>query len=103
MCDSAEVTQPVFADADPTGWRRGRGPLRARLRRSLDPASGARPAGDPRRPGAAGASMSETVFTYGSPQLKIGGGAADEVGYDVAQLGVRRALVVTDPGVAATG
>ena len=46
---------------------------------------------------------SETVFTYGSPQLKIGAGAADEVGHDAAQLGVRRALVVTDPGVAATG
>jgi alcohol dehydrogenase class IV len=47
--------------------------------------------------------MTETVFTYGSPQLKIGAGAADEVGHDVAQLGVRRVLVVTDPGVAATG
>jgi hydroxyacid-oxoacid transhydrogenase len=47
--------------------------------------------------------VSETVFTYGSPQLKIGTGAADEVGHDVAQLGVRRALVVTDAGVAATG
>jgi alcohol dehydrogenase class IV len=47
--------------------------------------------------------MTETVFTYGSPQLKIGAGAADEVGHDVAQLGVRRALVVTDRGVAATG
>jgi len=45
----------------------------------------------------------ETVFTYGSPQLKIGAGAADEVGYDVAQLGVRRVLVVTDAGVAAAG
>jgi hydroxyacid-oxoacid transhydrogenase len=47
--------------------------------------------------------MTETVFTYGSPQLKIGAGAADEVGHDVAELGVRRALVVTDAGVAATG
>ena len=47
--------------------------------------------------------MSETVFTYGSPQLKIGAGASAEVGHDAAQLGVRRALVVTDPGVASTG
>jgi hydroxyacid-oxoacid transhydrogenase len=47
--------------------------------------------------------MSESVFTYGSPQLKIGAGAAEEVGHDVAQLGVRHALVITDPGVAATG
>jgi hydroxyacid-oxoacid transhydrogenase len=45
----------------------------------------------------------ETVFTYGAPALKFGVGAADEVGYDVRQLGVGRCLVVTDPGVAATG
>ena len=45
----------------------------------------------------------ETVFTYGSPRLRFGPGAADEIGYDLASLGVRRALVVTDPGVAATG
>jgi len=45
----------------------------------------------------------ETVFTYGSPQLKIGPGAADEIGYDVRQLGAGRVLVVTDCGVAATG
>ena len=45
----------------------------------------------------------ETVFTYGTPQLKFGSGASDEVGYDLSQYGVSRALVVTDPGVAATG
>jgi hydroxyacid-oxoacid transhydrogenase len=45
----------------------------------------------------------ETVFTYGAPHLKFGHGAADEIGYDLAQAGARRALVVTDPGVAATG
>jgi hydroxyacid-oxoacid transhydrogenase len=45
----------------------------------------------------------ESVFTYGAPSLKFGDGAADEIGYDLAQLGARRALVVTDPGVAATG
>ena len=45
----------------------------------------------------------ETVFTYGAPQLKFGTGASDEIGYDLAQYGVRRALVLTDPGVAATG
>ncbi|MEO3824527.1 hydroxyacid-oxoacid transhydrogenase [Actinomadura sp. B10D3] len=45
----------------------------------------------------------ETVFTYGAPQLKFGEGAADELGFDLAQLGARRVLVVTDPGVAATG
>jgi hydroxyacid-oxoacid transhydrogenase len=45
----------------------------------------------------------ESIFTYGAPTLKFGDGAADEIGYDLAQLGARRALVVTDVGVAATG
>ena len=45
----------------------------------------------------------ESVFTYGAPALKFGRGAADEVGHDVAALGARRVLVVTDAGVAATG
>jgi hydroxyacid-oxoacid transhydrogenase len=45
----------------------------------------------------------ETVFTYGAPLLKFGAGASDEVGYDLSTYGVRRVLVVTDPGVAATG
>ncbi|HVU90733.1 MAG TPA: hydroxyacid-oxoacid transhydrogenase [Jatrophihabitans sp.] len=45
----------------------------------------------------------ETVFTYGAPALKFGDGAADEIGYDLAQLGARRVLVVTDAGLAATG
>ncbi|MBO9522914.1 MAG: iron-containing alcohol dehydrogenase [Nocardioidaceae bacterium] len=47
--------------------------------------------------------MSESVFTYGAPGLKFGTGASDEIGYDLSQYDVRRALVVTDPGVAATG
>ena len=46
---------------------------------------------------------SETVFTYGAPVLKFGTGASDEIGYDLAQYGARRVLVVTDPGIAATG
>lgn len=45
----------------------------------------------------------ETVFTYAAPALKFGPGAADEIGFDLSQLGARRVLVVTDPGVAATG
>jgi hydroxyacid-oxoacid transhydrogenase len=45
----------------------------------------------------------ESVFTYGAPQLKFGNGAADEIGYDLSRTGARRVLVVTDPGVAATG
>lgn len=53
------------------------------------------------------AAGTESVFTYGAPALKFGVGAADEIGYDVAQLlGDRagsRVLVVTDPGVRAAG
>ncbi|MGY1724979.1 hydroxyacid-oxoacid transhydrogenase [Blastococcus sp. SYSU DS0533] len=45
----------------------------------------------------------ESVFTYGAPQLKFGNGASDEIGFDLSRYGVRRVLVVTDPGVAATG
>lgn len=45
----------------------------------------------------------ETIFTYGAPQLKFGFGASAEIGYDLSQYGVRRVLVVTDAGVAATG
>lgn len=47
--------------------------------------------------------MSETVFTYGAPGLKLGSGASAEIGPDLAATGARRALLVTDPGVAATG
>src|SRR3954449_8552187 len=47
--------------------------------------------------------MSETVFTYAAPALKFGTGASGEVGYDLAAYGARRVLLVTDPGVAATG
>ncbi len=45
----------------------------------------------------------ETVFTYGAPGLKFGVGARFELGHDLAQLGARRVLMITDPGVAATG
>ncbi|HET7802421.1 MAG TPA: iron-containing alcohol dehydrogenase, partial [Humibacillus xanthopallidus] len=45
----------------------------------------------------------ESVFTYGAPALKFGTGAVREIGHDVAALGATRVLVVTDPGVLATG
>jgi hydroxyacid-oxoacid transhydrogenase len=45
----------------------------------------------------------ETIFTWGAPPLKFGPGAADEVGFEMAGLGARRVLVVTDPGVSAIG
>jgi hydroxyacid-oxoacid transhydrogenase len=47
--------------------------------------------------------MTETVFTYAAPALKFGPGAAAEIGHDLLRLGARRVLLVTDPGVAATG
>jgi hydroxyacid-oxoacid transhydrogenase len=47
--------------------------------------------------------MSETVFTYAAPALKFGPGASAEVGHDLAGYGARRVLLVSDPGVAATG
>jgi hydroxyacid-oxoacid transhydrogenase len=46
---------------------------------------------------------SETVFTYGAPQLKFGVGASDEFGWDLVQEGVSRVLVITDPGLADLG
>ena len=45
----------------------------------------------------------ESVFTYGAPALKFGSGASDEIGHDLTTYDARRVLVVTDPGVAATG
>ncbi len=47
--------------------------------------------------------MSETVFTYAAPALKLGAGASAEVGHDLAAYGAKRVILVTDPGVAATG
>lgn len=56
----------------------------------------------------------ERVFTYAAPGLKFGRGASAEVGWDVSHLldttptgnipaGNARVLLVTDPGVAASG
>ena len=45
----------------------------------------------------------ETIFTWGAPPLKFGAGAADEIGFELSQYGVQRVLVLTDPGVAASG
>lgn len=47
--------------------------------------------------------MSESIFTWGAPPLKFGSGAIGEVGFDLAQFGVRRAAVVSDAGVTALG
>jgi hydroxyacid-oxoacid transhydrogenase len=45
----------------------------------------------------------ETIFTWGAPPLKFGAGATDEIGFELSQYGVRRVLIVTDPGVSAIG
>jgi alcohol dehydrogenase class IV len=45
----------------------------------------------------------ETVFTLEATPIKFGPGAAADAGWELERLGVTRALLVTDPGVAATG
>lgn len=45
----------------------------------------------------------ETVFTLEATPAKFGPGAADDAGWELRRLGVRRALLVTDPRVAAAG
>ncbi len=45
----------------------------------------------------------ETVFTLEATPIKFGPGAAADAGWELKRLGVERALLVTDPGVAATG
>jgi len=49
------------------------------------------------------ASDRETVFTLEATPIKYGPGAAADAGWELQRLGVRRALLVTDPGVAAIG
>lgn len=45
----------------------------------------------------------ESIFTFEATPVKFGRGAAAEAGWELARLGVRRALLVTDAGVAAAG
>ena len=45
----------------------------------------------------------ETVFTLEATPVKYGAGAVADAGWELRRLGVRRALLVTDPGVAALG
>jgi hydroxyacid-oxoacid transhydrogenase len=45
----------------------------------------------------------ETIFTWGATPLKFGAGALDEIGFELSQYDVRRALIITDPGVHAIG
>ena len=45
----------------------------------------------------------ETVFTMEATPLKYGPGAAEEVGWEVGRLGVKRVMLVSDPGVVEAG
>jgi hydroxyacid-oxoacid transhydrogenase len=47
--------------------------------------------------------MNETIFTLEATPIKFGPGAAADAGWELKRLGVERAFLVTDPGVAATG
>jgi hydroxyacid-oxoacid transhydrogenase len=51
----------------------------------------------------AAAARHETVFTMEATPVKFGPGAAAEAGWELKRLGVSRAFLVTDPGVAAAG
>jgi len=45
----------------------------------------------------------ETIFTMEATPVKFGAGASAEAGWELKRLGVKRAMLVTDPGVAALG
>jgi alcohol dehydrogenase class IV len=45
----------------------------------------------------------EQVFTLEATPLKYGRGAASDAGWELERLGVRRAMLVSDPGVVAAG
>jgi hydroxyacid-oxoacid transhydrogenase len=45
----------------------------------------------------------EQVFTLEATPLKFGRGAASEAGWELQRLGVKRAMLVSDPGVVAAG
>ena len=47
--------------------------------------------------------MNDTIFTMRSTPYKFGVGATEEIGDDLASLGLKRVLLVTDTGVMATG
>ncbi len=49
------------------------------------------------------ASDHETIFTMEATPVKFGAGASADAGWEMKRLGVKRAMLVTDPGVAALG
>jgi len=49
------------------------------------------------------ASNHETIFTMEATPVKFGAGASEDAGWELKRLGVTRAMLVTDPGVATLG
>jgi hydroxyacid-oxoacid transhydrogenase len=47
--------------------------------------------------------VNETIFTMEATPVKFGPGASSEAGWELKRLGVTRAMLVTDPGVAGAG
>lgn len=45
----------------------------------------------------------ETVFTLEATPVKFGAGAVQDAGWELKRLGVKRALLLTDPGIAKLG
>src|SRR6201995_569921 len=45
----------------------------------------------------------ETIFTMEATPVKFGSGASADAGWELKRLGVKRVMMVTDPGVAALG
>ena len=50
-----------------------------------------------------GGSGYETIFTMETTPLKYGPGASEEVGWEIKKMGVKRVMLVSDPGVIETG
>ena len=45
----------------------------------------------------------ESVFVMEMSPIKFGLGATEEIGFDARRLGLRKVLIVTDPGLAQLG
>ncbi len=45
----------------------------------------------------------ETIFTLEMTPIKFGAGAAEETGWELKRLGVRRVMLVSDPGIVRAG
>lgn len=45
----------------------------------------------------------ETIFTLEATPLKYGPGASEETGWELKRMGVKRVMLITDPGVVAAG